>query len=120
MGGGAYVDANGTLTLQDRSAVQRNRALRLSNYGGNGGGAIIQGTFTLRDTAQVSGNTAFYAGGIDVYGKLILEDSVKITGNIATRDGGGVYINEGGSITGDTSLVSSNTASTGANIYTED
>jgi hypothetical protein len=120
MGGGAYVDANGTFTLQDRSAVQRNRALRPSNYGGNGGGAIIQGTFTLRDTAQVSDNTAFYAGGIDVYGKLILEDSVKITGNIATRDGGGVYINEGGSITGNTSLVSSNTAATGANIYTED
>jgi hypothetical protein len=119
MAGGAYIGSNGILTLQDRAAVQRNRALRLSNWGGSGGGVIIHGVLTMRDVAQVSGNTALFSGGIDLSGKLILEGAVKITGNNATQDGGGVYINEGGSITGDMSLISGNNAGrTGADIYT--
>jgi hypothetical protein len=116
LGGGAYVYKDATLTLQDRAAVQRNKAER-NAFGGNGGGAIVRGTFTMRDTAQVSGNTALYGAGIDLYGELILEGNVKVTENSATQDGGGVYINKDGVITGDQSLISGNKASKGVDIF---
>ncbi|MDR1636421.1 MAG: hypothetical protein LBR93_03705 [Treponema sp.] len=120
-GGGLRTDPDSQAVLEGKASIKNNSATQNNEkkYGGNGGGGVIQGTFTLRDAAQVSGNTARYSGGIDLYGKLILEGNAKVTGNTATVDGGGVYINKGGSVTGDSSLIGGNKADEGADIFTK-
>jgi Flp pilus assembly protein TadD len=121
-GAGLRVVNGAAAVLEGRASIKGNDAWRYTEekYGGMGGGAYINTgcTLTLKENAAVRDNEAFWGGGVDLYGTLTLVGNVKITGNAADNQGGGVYFNEGGALTGGASLVSGNTAAEGADIYT--
>ena len=120
-GAGLRVAKDASAVLEGRASVKNNIAKRNTEkkYGGEGGGVNLLGTLVLKDDAAVTDNEAFWGGGIDLAGTLTLEGKAKVTGNtVGNYRGGGVYVNKGGVIAGDTSLISGNKAAEGADIYT--
>lgn len=84
-----------------------------------GGGIVIDGcTDTLVTGCAIHGNHASYGGGMYFKDSTATVTATIISGNAALKKGGGVYIENGGSITLQVGHVTGNTAViTGANVY---
>lgn len=100
-GGGIYCNtADGTLTLQQNTVVQNNRAgIEESNSGGHGGGiCCVPGRLFIRPGANISGNSALQNGGGVSLSKGSRLDMTggSIRSNTARSQGGGLW-NHGGS-----------------------
>ncbi len=94
VGGGIWVDDNGTLTLQD-SMVSGNSA------SASGGGIDSDGSLTiLRST--IENDKSLDGAGIDDFGPSLTMTNSTITGNQAQGDGGGLYIAGPSTLTNDT------------------
>jgi hypothetical protein len=118
--GGAVVSVvGGSLEMRQDSLITGNYHVYYSTYtiSGAGGGVRVDssGTFTMKDNASVSGNTACNGGGVCVLsGTFIMEDDALISNNTtlpynsSSSNGGGVYVHsgtfikKGGTIYGDT------------------
>jgi len=99
-----------------------------SNTSIYGGGVYVNGgTFTMQDSASVSGNTSMSGGG-GVYvsgvkdrfntGRFTMQGNASVTGNTAYESsGGGVYVGDGIFVMHDKASVSGNTASEGGGVY---
>jgi hypothetical protein len=120
-GGGLHANDDASIVLEGKAAVRNNETKwnQEKKHGGYGGGVNLSASVSLvlKDDAAITGNTAVLAGGGALFsGKLTLEGKAVITGNSSQLLGGGVYINKGGSITGDTSLISGNESLADADI----
>jgi|GEM_PF-6894771 len=115
-GGGILNRAGGTLTVQNGTAIQNNKAdavlvLGDPNNVGDGGGIYVQnGTATI-DSSSITGNSAQNGGGIANAGSMTIHGSQsdKIDNNDAYMFGGGIY-NSGGTLEIDPITISNNTA----------
>jgi hypothetical protein len=135
-GGGVYVNGGAIFEMNDDAAVKDNT----SNYSG-GGVYVMNGTFTMNDSAAVSSNevvpSAEFSGPVQgggVYdmigGTFTMNDSAAVSGNEATSygivvvggtdvvygtgEGGGVCVSNGGTFTmNGNAAVSGNTATGG-------
>jgi hypothetical protein len=120
-GGGLRASSDAQAVLEGRASIKKNSATRNTEkkYGGSGGGAYVVGTLLLKDDVEVADNSAFWGGGVRLSGTLTLEGKAKITGNSTGQyQGGGVYVDKGGTIIGDWSLISGNEAKDGPDIFT--
>ena len=127
-GGGVYVEKNGTFNMYGGTITENNADYGGGVYvksgtfnmyggsikkntsdGGSGAGVYVEknGTFNMKNTASVTGNTigygssAGFGGGVYVNGgKLEMNGTSSVTNNIAGNSngssGGGVYVNNGG------------------------
>jgi hypothetical protein len=105
-GGGAYVDAGGTFTLDD-GAITYNRA----TAGGGGVYVAETGAFTLT-LGSISDNTAPDGGGVNTSGTLTLNGGVVSYNKATTGSGGGVYIGGGTTTVSGTAAISYNSLAT--------
>ena len=115
-GGGIWTNINGFI-ISGNSVIENNTAV-------NGGGVFYQGdsssNMTISESARISGNTATRNGG-GIYFKnkgTLTMNGGSITGNTATGDGGGVYF--GGdifSISGGVEINSNTKNSANNNVY---
>ena len=115
--------SGGTLIMKTDSKITGNTA-----YSGGGVSVFNSGTFTMNDSASISGNTASssesYGGGVYVKGgTFTMNDSAAIFGNTASSSesyGGGVYV-EGGTFTmNGSAAISGNTVSSSKSYYGSD
>lgn len=118
-GAGAYVAANGTLTLKNGATISDNTA-------SDSGGGVYSLGMVILSGGSVSGNNATNSGGgIHVAGETSTLSGATISGNKATSgDGGGVYVASGATFTATSGTIggsgSANTASSnGGGIYNE-
>jgi hypothetical protein len=118
VGGGVYVGAGGTFTMED-GEISGNSA---SDNAGYGGGVFVIGssTFTMKG-GKISGNSASSEGGgvyVDLGGTFTMEGG-EISGNSGGGYGGGVFVT-GGSFTMKGGEISGNTASSkGGGVYVD-
>jgi hypothetical protein len=133
-GGGVYVNG-GTFTMSGgtisgNTSTTSSSIFYFHSYSYSSGGGVYvayQGTFTMQDSASVSGNTStttssssnsssgggVYVGG----GTFTMQDDASVSGNTAYY-GGGVYVGESGTFTMQGGTVSGNTAaSQGGGVY---
>jgi Tol biopolymer transport system component len=101
VGGGIWVDANGTLTLQD-SMVSGNAADTF------GGGIYNDGRLTVLRSTIENNSTGGSGAGIYSAGPILSITNSTITGNKAQGSGGGVDLGSAASFTNDT--IASNAA----------
>lgn len=110
-GGGVFVGENSTFTIQDRASVSFNTATSYNTSSqdiGNGGGVYISGgTFIMKDSASIFGNTAIRGGGVCL--RNYVRDSYNRYPVSFTKSGGVIYGNSAGD--------NSNTASNGYAVY---
>ncbi|WP_461067209.1 right-handed parallel beta-helix repeat-containing protein [Streptomyces pseudoechinosporeus] len=117
-GGGIVNNAGGTVTLNNRSTVKGNTAE------GAGGGIFNGGEVTL-DHSTVEGNTATSSdlgigGGIFNAGTVTLNNRSTVERNTASRNGGGIFNDDFGTMTLNRSTVKRNTTSgNGGGIYND-
>ena len=116
-GGGICVDAGGTLTMTG-GTISGNTAGTSSK---GGGVYVSSGTFNMKG-GSISKNTAQHGGGVYVEGGTLNMTGGTIggsgTANTATGDGGGVYINENGTVIMSGGKISGNTATKdGGGVY---
>ena len=140
-GGGVFVDAGGTLEIQNGSSISGNTATNAGGVwmqgdqvtltgnssisdntatGEAGGVAVISGTFTM-ESGEISGNsTPGMGGGVENLGTFTMNGGT-ITDNHATSDtdgiGGGVANGPGGTFTMTGGAIYGNTAATGGNDF---
>jgi len=98
--GGVHVH-NAEFIMKDKASVRNNKitgSLIITEYG-NGGGVHVTngGTFTMQDSASVSGNSANDGGGVHILSDNTNQSTFtmnggSISGNIARNEGGGVYV----------------------------
>jgi len=102
--------ANSSLTIQGNAKVFGNTAP--ADYSQGGGVYVGNGsTFTMRDIAEVSGNTANTAGGVYVdHGVFTMWETAKVSGNTAVICAGGVYLTQSTFTMWNNAEVSGNTA----------
>ena len=99
-----------TLILEDITLKGRNEndeALVLVNLGG---------TLKMEEGSKITGNNGTWGGGVLVVGHLDVNGGV-ITGNTAREGGGGVNIDEGGTITMRSGAITNNTARAGGGVF---
>jgi uncharacterized repeat protein (TIGR02543 family) len=107
------IQQGGSLTMQGSASVSGNNVTSATS--GSGGGVYVAGTFTMKESASVFGNTR-NSGGAGVYvilnGTFTMQGSATVYGNTTTNDnGGGVYGSNGTFTMRDSASVSGNTAS---------
>jgi hypothetical protein len=110
----------GIFRMEGKASVTGNKT------GANGGGAYNNGTFTMQDSATVSGNTSSGrdgGGGVYNQGTFTMQGSATVSGNTASS-GGGVY-NKGKFTIRDSASLSGNTTSggwrnCGGGVYNDD
>jgi uncharacterized protein with FMN-binding domain len=92
LGGGVYVNSNGTFTMSGGEIS--------GNSASNGGGVYVAygGTFTMSD-GEISGNTGGIGGGVYLMDATFTLEDGKITGNTTRNYGGGVYVGDTGNET---------------------
>ena len=115
-GGGVYV-VDGTFTMNGGTITD--------NTATNGGGVYVDdkgvykdgATFTMNNTASVSGNTANQGGGVYVESGTFNMNDGTITGNTAKNEkasnninGGGVYVSNNGTFNMNDGAITGNTA----------
>ena len=88
LGGGVYVNGDGTLILESGTIIRNNTA--------DSGGGIYNsgGTVTVKSGATITGNTAVFGGGIynaSILGRVTVEQGATISSNNATGNGKGIY-----------------------------
>ncbi|MDR0509379.1 MAG: hypothetical protein LBG63_06145, partial [Candidatus Methanoplasma sp.] len=114
--GGIMVNTSGTLTMNDKAAIQHCHVV-----GDNGGGVNSKGTVIMNSGSTVSNNkTSWDGGGVYVTGidssfktGLFIMNGGIIDNNVAGRDGGGVDGIIYSTITLNGGTISNNTASAG-------
>ncbi|MDR2053722.1 MAG: hypothetical protein LBP80_09930 [Treponema sp.] len=101
------VSASGVFVMKDNSKIIDNEAVDQSG----GGVRVSGGSFTMQDTASISGNTSSKSGGgVDVGdGAFTMRGNASITNNTAEA-GGGVNVGNATLAMQDTASISSNTA----------
>jgi len=107
-------DTNAKLTIEGNSSVS-------GNTGGSSGGGVYVGalggaTFTMKDSASISGNNASSGGGVYVSnaGATFTMTGGTISGNTGSSGGGGVMMNSGTFNMSGTALITGNTVTKGA------
>jgi hypothetical protein len=116
---------SGSLEMRENAKITGNANKGISGYYATGGGVYVSGTFSMFDSATVSGNPAG-GGGSDSYGgggvyvssgTLSMFDNATVSGNTASGNdssygpyGGGVYISGGTFTMNGNASVSGNTA----------
>lgn len=108
-GGGLYIGPGGNVTIEAGSQITNNYTTA------NGGGiCVVDGILLVQGATTISGNTANGSGG-GIYqsgmASVTITAQTNINSNFAT-DGGGIY-QEGGSLSVSSSLIQSNTATSG-------
>ena len=118
-GGGVAVSTGGTFTMRGGTIDGTGAS---SNAESGGGVEIHDAIFTM-EGGTITGNNATYGGGVCVInGSFTMSDTATIQGNTATTHGGGVYVNGrnfemiGGTI-GGTDAGSANSAQYGGAVY---
>ncbi|HLU08507.1 MAG TPA: Ig-like domain repeat protein, partial [Oceanobacillus sp.] len=109
IGGGIFIDGNGTLTVNNSSLV--------NNYA-NGGGGIYDwsaGAVTINNTS-FSANRGGDGGAIYNRSTELVISNSSFSGNEAGNRGGGIY-NFGGTVTLSNNSFSGNSAPNGSGIY---
>ncbi len=118
-GGGIYVDVGSILTTTNNSEIRNNTATVA------GGGVRIWGTFIANDNySDIYENSAPDGGGISVPGGTAELNTADVYKNEATAvdgKGGGIYVNNGGTITlsNGAYIYYDNKAYDGAGIYAD-
>jgi len=122
-GGGIFVSTNANFTMNG-GAINGNTATSSSGTRQSyGGGVYLFGTFTMNGGA-ISGNTApaGFGGGVETFGIFTMHGG-EISDNSAAKSpsgnggaGGGVDIDDNGSLTIDGGKISGNTASYGGGV----
>ena len=125
-GGGVFVSASGDFTMN--GGTIGGSGGRNPNSAENGGGVyIFEGTFTMSDSAVISGNSATSSGGgVYVYetGEFTMEGgTIGGTGgesHNSAENGGGVYIYNGAFTMSDGSISGNTATDNGGGVFVQD
>jgi len=120
-GGGIYFFSGGTLTMTN-STVSGNKS-NTNTAGAGGGGIYLFSTVATIVQSTVSGNSTDSGGKASNGGGVVAQSASKLTVNnstfgfnSATTKGGGIHNNGSATITLNSTIVSQNTAPTGADV----